>query len=137
MENWHRPAADHFDGDRFFNPSRKGGHPGSLLWDILPGTGRVSPVTPKDAGCLPSPALGQVVLTFVNHATFLIQTDVGNILTDPVWAARVGHFDGQAPHAYVSRASSMTRCRPFGWFSSATITTIISTWQLWRLSRNT
>src|ERR1700692_1347002 len=97
MENWQRPSADHFDGDRFFNPSRKGGHPRSLLWDLLPGTGRVSPVTPKNAGYVPSPALGQVVLTFVNHATFLIQTDVGNILTDPVWADRVGPFRWAGP----------------------------------------
>ncbi|HEX3702627.1 MAG TPA: MBL fold metallo-hydrolase [Vicinamibacterales bacterium] len=29
---------------------------------------------------------GQTVLAFVNHATFVIQTDAGNIVTDPVWA---------------------------------------------------
>jgi L-ascorbate metabolism protein UlaG (beta-lactamase superfamily) len=33
---------------------------------------------------------GEVALTFVNHATFLIQTHGLNILTDPVWSKRVG-----------------------------------------------
>jgi L-ascorbate metabolism protein UlaG (beta-lactamase superfamily) len=30
------------------------------------------------------------VLTFIGHATFLIQTAAGNILTDPVWSTSLG-----------------------------------------------
>jgi L-ascorbate metabolism protein UlaG (beta-lactamase superfamily) len=34
-----------------------------------------------------------VVVTFIGHATFLIQTAAGNLLTDPVFAHRAGPFD--------------------------------------------
>lgn len=40
---------------------------------------------------------GEVVITFINHATFLIQTSKLNILTDPVFAARVSPFKWVGP----------------------------------------
>jgi L-ascorbate metabolism protein UlaG (beta-lactamase superfamily) len=38
-----------------------------------------------------------VAITFVNHATFLIQFDGMNILTDPVWCRRVSPFRWLGP----------------------------------------
>jgi len=42
-------------------------------------------------------AAGDVAITFVNHATFLIQTDGVTLLTDPVWSARVSPFRRVGP----------------------------------------
>lgn len=37
------------------------------------------------------------VITFVNHSTFLIQTDGLNILTDPIWSDRASPFNFAGP----------------------------------------
>jgi len=37
-------------------------------------------------------AANEVAITFVNHATFLIQTVGISILTDPVWSERASPF---------------------------------------------
>lgn len=42
-------------------------------------------------------APNDVAITFVNHATFLIQLDGMNILTDPVWSRRVSPFRWLGP----------------------------------------
>jgi L-ascorbate metabolism protein UlaG (beta-lactamase superfamily) len=39
----------------------------------------------------------ELVVTFVNHATLLIQTEGKNILTDPVWSKRVSPFSFMGP----------------------------------------
>ena len=40
---------------------------------------------------LPAPLDGaDAVVTFIGHATFLIQTAAGNILTDPMYSQRAG-----------------------------------------------
>jgi L-ascorbate metabolism protein UlaG (beta-lactamase superfamily) len=43
---------------------------------------------------------GQIVVTFVNHSTVLIQTESLNILTDPVWSRRVSPFPFLGPKRY-------------------------------------
>ena len=45
------------------------------------------PVEPRKP---PVPAAGEVVVTFIGHATFLIQSPGGNVLTDPVYSQRAG-----------------------------------------------
>jgi glyoxylase-like metal-dependent hydrolase (beta-lactamase superfamily II) len=37
------------------------------------------------------------VITFVGHATFLIQTAAGNILTDPMYSQRAGPVNAMGP----------------------------------------
>src|SRR5690349_25013509 len=37
------------------------------------------------------------VITFIGHATFLIQTAAGNILTDPMYSQRAGPFNLVGP----------------------------------------
>ncbi len=87
------PITNHFNGKKFFNPGmpeREGG--GVLKWLF----NRDKGPWPKqpDAFVGPRPALriegDSLVVTFVNHSTFLLQTNGMNILTDPVWSKRVG-----------------------------------------------
>lgn len=103
------PASDHFDGARFFNPdgdadtlqpvpqtaaaprSRFGFFRAQLLGD----DGR--PEWPKSVAVTPSRppervAGERMLVTWVGHATVLIQTQGLNILTDPVWSDTAGPF---------------------------------------------
>lgn len=82
--------SDHFDGQRFFNPTFAQGRPFSSVPRMLaeprerwpahvPVTQR--PVEPPD----PS---DWATVTFVGHSTFVIQTADGTIITDPVFSER-------------------------------------------------
>lgn len=98
------PASDHFDGERFHNPDGDGdtlqpmpaGSRGNFLWNQLTGRdGR--PAWPKSMPVTPSKPERRVngermVVTWIGHATVLIQTQGLNILTDPVWSERAGPF---------------------------------------------
>ncbi|MEM6533886.1 MAG: MBL fold metallo-hydrolase [Myxococcota bacterium] len=93
--------SDHFDGDRFFNPTRIES-PGvfALSRHILFGRDGEWP----DDVLVPSatPSLGQatateVAVTFINHATLLLEFDGLTVLTDPVWSKRVGPFSWAGP----------------------------------------
>jgi len=88
------PASDHFDGRCFFNPGGKApaSYSALLKWQL--GTPRPkwptrwpSPFPPAR----PAPRIdgGGLRITMVGHASLLIQTAGLNILTDPVWSARV------------------------------------------------
>jgi len=94
------PLSDHCDGRRFFNP-RNHVNPGwldVLKWRLTsraavwPGKIEFTPQLPP-----PVPADGQVAATWVNHATFLIQTSAGNILTDPIFGERASPFPWAGP----------------------------------------
>jgi L-ascorbate metabolism protein UlaG (beta-lactamase superfamily) len=91
------PLSDHFDGDRFFNPTLPKGFAPSLLsalkmareprsrwpaWVENKGVHRLNETLRAD----------EIAITFVNHATFLIQMAGTTILTDPVWSERVSPF---------------------------------------------
>lgn len=106
---YHGPVTDHFNGKRFYNPDtvnvakRQGGLFKWLLhrqrgpWLAQPN----AQPGPKAADRI----LGDsVVLTFVGHSTFLLQTGGLNILTDPVWSNFVG----------LNRVLSVKRQRPPG-----------------------
>ncbi|HKF43318.1 MAG TPA: MBL fold metallo-hydrolase [Thermoanaerobaculia bacterium] len=90
--------SDHFDGTRFFNPSGEKVPSWSAVPRLLreprtPWPSRVEVETQRP------PALedAAAVVTFIGHATFLIQTAAGNILTDPVYSERAGPFDRLGP----------------------------------------
>lgn len=92
------PRSDHFDGVHFHNYEPT---PAGALGDayrranLLRRHGRWPGwvETPTDT---PPPRVtgNDLRVTFVNHATVLIQTAGLNILTDPVWSTRVGPFPG-------------------------------------------
>ena len=93
--SYHGEVSDHFDGKRFHNYVR---FRDQQIEDALRRAGReifhrrgdwpdweevVTDVPPKRVGS------GALRVTFVNHATVLIQMDSLNILTDPVWSNRI------------------------------------------------
>jgi L-ascorbate metabolism protein UlaG (beta-lactamase superfamily) len=90
------PESDHFDGEKFFNPWGIEQHD---LGDLLKFLANRSPVDwqPDEAGAVaenePLPervAPGELLVTFVNHSTVLVQVDGFNVLTDPVWSEQIG-----------------------------------------------
>lgn len=94
-------TSDHYDGKIFFNPWDNEA-PKSFLtvmkWKF---TSTVADwpkkIDPPYVQATPAPASEKLVLTFVNHASFLIQVDGLNILTDPVWSKRVSPFSFAGP----------------------------------------
>jgi L-ascorbate metabolism protein UlaG (beta-lactamase superfamily) len=97
------PVVGHFRDGRFFNPGA-GAHGFSQLWKWVtnrkPGPWRKW--TPSTPGPTPPAQVqgAELRVTFVNHATVLLQTEGLNILTDPVWSFRVSPvgFAGPARH---------------------------------------
>lgn len=83
-------AGPHFDGRRFFNPSGANGQPvwkvPHLLltrWRRWPSAVAIQPRRP------PAPQDGSdVIVTFIGHATLLIQARGGTVLTDPIYSRR-------------------------------------------------
>jgi L-ascorbate metabolism protein UlaG (beta-lactamase superfamily) len=87
------PRSDHFDGNRFFNPTLPKGfavsYRSALRMAREPRSRWPAWVENKGVHRLnETRAVDEVAVTFVNHATFLIQTGGITILTDPVWSER-------------------------------------------------
>jgi L-ascorbate metabolism protein UlaG (beta-lactamase superfamily) len=91
-------TSDHFDGQRFFNPTRPSQQPYSAVPRMLREP-RVPWPSHIDVPPHIAPPLGDAaaVCTFVGHATFLIQTPVGHLLTDPMFSNRAGPFSTFGP----------------------------------------
>jgi L-ascorbate metabolism protein UlaG (beta-lactamase superfamily) len=94
MKTYSGPVSDHFDGERFFDPD---GVPPKSLGEVLRwqfGRDRKRAAWPDWAPSphadIPPARVGgdKVRLSFVGHASWLIQTADLNILVDPVWSAR-------------------------------------------------
>ena len=84
-------TSDHFDGTRFFNPTGPALQPLSAVPRMLLSRRTRWPTRIADAPQpFPRRDNAAAALTFVGHATFLIQTPAGNILTDPVFSERAG-----------------------------------------------
>ncbi len=94
------PVTDHFDGKKFINPGNiRAKGLGDLLKWVL---NREKQPWQKEADPFIGPAPKDrinsgAVVTFVNHATFLIQTQGLNILTDPVWSERASPLSFAGP----------------------------------------
>ncbi len=87
------PVADHFNGRKFVNPGMPERTSGGVLTWLLHRDKGPWPEQPDAfVGARPATRImgDSLVLTFVNHSTFLIQTAGMNILTDPVWSDYVG-----------------------------------------------
>ncbi len=94
------PLSDHCDGRRFFNPRF---HENRTWLDVLrwklsaratawPAAIDAAPQQPP-----PAPTDGTITATWINHATVLLQTRHGNLLTDPVYSDRVSPFSWTGP----------------------------------------
>jgi L-ascorbate metabolism protein UlaG (beta-lactamase superfamily) len=103
MSNHDGPVSDHFDGTRFFDPD---GSPPKSLSEVLRwqfGPDRKRHPWPDWA---PSPFADtppaqvngdKARLSYVGHASWLIQTAGINILIDPVWSGRVSPVSFAGP----------------------------------------
>jgi L-ascorbate metabolism protein UlaG (beta-lactamase superfamily) len=86
-------AGDHFDGRRFFNPSGPALQPFTALPRLLLTPRTRWPRSVEVAQREPPSRHGHdVIVTFIGHATFLIQTPTETILIDPVFADHAGPF---------------------------------------------
>src|SRR5277367_4784760 len=97
---YHGPVSDHFDGERFFDPfgvPPKGRR--ELLRWMVDRTWRGTRAKWPDAA--PSPYADRppariegagLRISYVGHASFLVQTAGLNILLDPVWSERASPF---------------------------------------------
>ena len=103
MKTYDGALSDHFDGLHFFDPD---GSPPKSLGEVLRwqfGSGRVRADwpdwVPSPHADTPPPSVtgGTVRLSFVGHASWLIQTGGLNILIDPVWSERVSPVSFAGP----------------------------------------
>jgi L-ascorbate metabolism protein UlaG (beta-lactamase superfamily) len=99
------PVTSHFDGERFHDrKERRAGAADLVRWQTsrTPGPwpewieSAPGPKPPKRIGAAPADA-GRLRVTFVNHATTLVQMDGVNILTDPIWSERASPFSFIGP----------------------------------------
>jgi len=93
-------VTDHFDGKKFINPGhiQAKGLKDVLKWSFDRKRGQWKEINTAAPSDRPVPRVNEGVrITFVNHSTFLIQTDGLNILTDPVWSKRVSPFSFAGP----------------------------------------
>ncbi|MBR0821031.1 MBL fold metallo-hydrolase [Bradyrhizobium liaoningense] len=103
MKNYDGPVSDHFDGLHFFDPD---GAPPRALGEVFRwqfGGGRKRETWPEwvpnsHADTPPARVEGDKVrLSFVGHASWLIQGGGLNILVDPVWSMRVSPVGWAGP----------------------------------------
>jgi L-ascorbate metabolism protein UlaG (beta-lactamase superfamily) len=93
------PPSDHFNGKTFLNPRGQIDRSWRdlLRWKLAeraaPWPRRVE-VVPQHP---PSPAASDIVATWINHATFLIQTPRGNVITDPIFSERCSPLPWAGP----------------------------------------
>jgi len=97
------PTSDHFDGRRFHNPQP---FDDAMFGDGLRNIAKILAresrggskwvTAPTDT---PPPRVGggRLRVTFVNHATLLLQMDSLNILTDPIWSDRASPYSWAGP----------------------------------------
>ncbi len=97
------PESDHFDGRRFVTPAVRGqerGGLGDLLkWQASRQRGPWQPYREAPPGPPPPYEVeeGQMRVTFINHATTLVQLDGVNVLTDPIYSERCSPFPFAGP----------------------------------------
>lgn len=98
--DYHGAKSDHFDGNRFFNAPPYTNHSflDVLRWALT----RHHAPWPAYIHDNKTPELSlarphQLKITYVNHSTFLIQTEQMNFLTDPNWAERASPFNWIGP----------------------------------------
>jgi len=94
-------VSDHFDGVNFFNP---GGHPPKgfvplLKWQLGKGRKKWPLEYPSPYNDMPPERIGGdgLRVSYVGHATVLVQSGGLNLLTDPVWSERCSPVSWAGP----------------------------------------
>lgn len=89
------PVSDHCNGANFFNPGKKIKKGLGSIWKMLQGKKAQEPwpafvenkATPRLAEHLKT---HETYITYINHASHLIQLEHINVLTDPIFSKRAG-----------------------------------------------
>jgi len=97
---------DHFDGQKFHNlegPPRSG-FLDFVRWKLTGKRGEWNEWTQSEPGTPPPKRVEgeKLRITFINHATVLIQTAGLNILTDPIWSDRASPLTWAGPKRHRS-----------------------------------
>jgi L-ascorbate metabolism protein UlaG (beta-lactamase superfamily) len=97
------PVSDHYDGERFFNPgprTARQGSPKRFINRVIGSDERAEwPAQVPIATTIPAARVAgdAMRVTWIGHATTLIQTQGLNILTDPIWSERASPFSFAGP----------------------------------------
>ena len=95
------PVTDHFDGTVFFNPQGEPpkGFKELIKWQLGGGRKRWPSAYPSTHSDEPPASVDGdgLRVSFVGHATVLVQTGGLNLLTDPVWSQRASPFQWAGP----------------------------------------
>jgi len=99
------PATDHFNGETFENPGNvpEKSFMDVMKWYVQRDQGEWKPIPESEIVIAEKPTenvTNGMVITYVNHSTFLIQVAGVNILTDPVWSDRVSPVSFAGPKRY-------------------------------------
>jgi L-ascorbate metabolism protein UlaG (beta-lactamase superfamily) len=100
------PITNHFNGKKFLNldPAERKGFFDFLRWQLTRKRGPWNRWTDSQPGSRPVPCVTgkDLRVTFINHATVLIQTEGLNILTDPIWSERASPLSWAGPKRHRS-----------------------------------
>jgi len=95
------PTTNHFNGRKFVNPEPSGrrGLIEVLRWKLTSRPGQWNKWTDSQPGSAPPRRINGngLRVTFINHATVLIQTEGLNTLTDPIWSERASPISRVGP----------------------------------------
>jgi L-ascorbate metabolism protein UlaG (beta-lactamase superfamily) len=95
------PPSDHFDGSVFHNPNGEGAKRlGAVIrWKLTSDDRPDWQMHAAKFGAKPPARVGpgELRVTFVNHATVLLQFDGVNVLTDPIWSERASPLSWVGP----------------------------------------
>ncbi len=98
---WRGPQSAHFDGEKFHNqaPGDQPSVEDFLEWGMSRRPGPWRPYVDAPPGPPPVARVGrgELRVTWVGHATMLVQIDGLNVLTDPVWSHRIGPVSWAGP----------------------------------------
>ena len=100
---WTPTTSDHFRRGRFFNPGVQDQKFLAVLkWMMHRQRGPWRDFTPADPRPKPQSRVSsdEFVVTFINHATVLLQRNGLNIITDPVWSQRVSPVSFLGPQRH-------------------------------------
>lgn len=97
-----QPGSDHFDGKVFFDPRKawEKSFLDVLKWQFAGGKEQWPSSVANELKPAPAPRFTEqaaVNIFFINHATFLIQAQGINILTDPLFSERASPFSWAGP----------------------------------------
>lgn len=95
------PKSDHFDGEEFHNlePTEMKGLGEVLKWQLTRDRGYWPDKVLKVEATVPVESIeeNKARVTFINHASLLVQFGNLNVLTDPIWSQRASPFSFAGP----------------------------------------